>query len=165
MLSFARATVDDAPTLCAASTPSFDDDARRFFGMEAGGPPGYNDLQYHISLAASTAYKEQYTYYKILWDQEIIGGIVIFPQSNDTCHLGCIFILPEYQSRGLGAQCLAFLDQEYPKAKRWTLSTPSCCTRNQHFYEKHGFVKVGEEGEPEPGDFPDWKYERITAKT
>lgn len=157
MLSFARATVADAPELCAAMTESFDDDARRFFGKPSGGPPRYNELQFHLELAESRAYPDQHDYHKVLWDGLIVGGMVIFP-TDTTCHLGYIFILPSHQNRGLGASCLQFLDQAYPHARVWTLETPSVCVRNHHFYQKHGYVKVGE-SERVDGEFS-WKYQR-----
>ncbi|MDP3487143.1 MAG: GNAT family N-acetyltransferase [Bacillota bacterium] len=160
MISFAKATTADAPALRDVAIRSFDDDARRFFGLEAGGPPRYNELEYHVKLAESRAYSKPHTYYKVLWGQVIVGGIVVFPTDSETCHLGLMFIAPEYQDRGIGAQCFTFLDQQYATIKRWTLSTPSCCTRNHYFYEKHGYVKIGE-GEIDPEGFIDWKYERL----
>lgn len=159
MLSFARATVADAPALCDVMTRSFDDDARRFFGLDAGGPPGYNQLQHHIELAESSAYARPHTYYKILWEQNIIGGIVVSTDDGISCHLDLVFLAPDYQDRGIGARCLTFLDEQYPGAKRWALETPSCCTRNQHFYEKHGYIKTGEK-QYNPDDFPAFQYER-----
>lgn len=159
MFSLARASVTDAPALCEAMTKSFDDDARRFFGLASGGPPRYNELQYQVELAESRAYNEPHDYFKLLWNEQIIGGLVVFPGDGISCHLGCIYLVPEHQNAGLGSRCLAFLDREYPHARSWTLETPSVCTRNHHFYEKHGFVKIGE-SEPDDGDVT-WKYQRI----
>jgi hypothetical protein len=38
---------------------------------------------------------------------------------------------------------MEFIEQTYPAAK-WTLDTPLYAVRNQHFYEKLGYVKVAE---------------------
>ncbi len=162
MLSFARATLADTPILCDVMTRSFDDDARRFFGLEEGGPPRYNELQYQVELVQSRANGKPRDYFKMLWDEKIVGGMVISQPDQTSCHLNLVFIDPDYQDRGIGGRCLAFLDEQYTSAKRWTLETPSCCTRNQHFYEKHGYVKVAEV-QYDPKDFPTWQYERTRA--
>lgn len=161
MLSFARATVADAPELCAVMTEAFDDDARRFFGIPSGGPPRYKELQYHRELAEARAYQERHDYFKVLWKGQIIGSMVVFPGDDNTCELGRICILPSHQNLGLGARCLQFLDQEYPEVRVWTLDTPSVCTRNHHFYERHGYVKIGER-ERGDGEYS-WKYRRTRA--
>jgi hypothetical protein len=40
----------------------------------------------------------------------------------------------------------------HPDVQKWTLGTPSWAFRNQHFYEKLGFVKIREtEVDPDLG--------------
>ncbi len=34
--------------------------------------------------------------------------------------------------------------EAFPEAQKWILGTPSWAIRNQHFYEKMGFVRVRE---------------------
>jgi hypothetical protein len=41
------------------------------------------------------------------------------------------------------SQQVAFIERTFP-ATVWTLGTPTFATRNQHFYERLGFVKAGE---------------------
>lgn len=36
------------------------------------------------------------------------------------------------------------MNDKFSNAITWTLETPYLSYRNHHFYEKHGFVKVGE---------------------
>jgi GNAT superfamily N-acetyltransferase len=57
-----------------------------------------------------------------------------------------IFITPEYQNQGIGAQAFQFLWGEYPLAKCWTLEAPAWNQRNRHFYKKVGFAEIGEDG-------------------
>ncbi len=83
-------------------------------------------------------------YYKILDGGRIIGGMIVFDLGRGHYELGRIFIAPEYQNQGIGAQALQFIEGAYPQARRWTLDTPSWATRNQHFYEAHGYVKKRE---------------------
>jgi GNAT superfamily N-acetyltransferase len=68
-----------------------------------------------------------------------------------------IFLAPDYQGRGIGSQALRFLAAAYPLARRWTLDTPVYALRNQHFYEKFGYVKVGQTSD---GDTPLIAYEK-----
>ena len=63
-------------------------------------------------------------------------------------HLDLIYIDPAYHNLGIGTQAIQFLERTHP-AERWTLHTPIWAVRNQHFYEKFGYVKVGEEVYPD----------------
>jgi RimJ/RimL family protein N-acetyltransferase len=40
---------------------------------------------------------------------------------------------------------MEFLWKAYPLAKCWTLGTPAWNRRTRHFYQKVGFVEVGED--------------------
>ena len=85
-------------------------------------------------------------YYKILDDLRIIGGFVVFDKGNGNYKLGRIFIDPDYQNQGIGAQAMEYMEKQFPKAKTWTLGTPRWNRRTQHFYEKMGYVKIGADG-------------------
>lgn len=54
---------------------------------------------------------------------------------------------------------MKFLNDEFPDAITWTLETPCLSYRIHHFYEKHGFVEVGET-EPREDGFYLFSYER-----
>jgi len=85
-------------------------------------------------------------YYKILVDDQIVGGFIVFRQRPREYELGRIFVDPDFQNQGIGAQTFEFLWQEFPLAKQWTLGTPAWNRRTRHFYKKVGFVEVGEDG-------------------
>jgi hypothetical protein len=64
--------------------------------------------------------------------------------------------------------------EAFPEAKKWILGTPSWAIRNQHFYEKMGFVKVREtEVDPHLGwsgieyelEVRDWKLENRPGRS
>ena len=61
--------------------------------------------------------------------------------------LGRIYIDPAYQGQGIGAIAMRWIETAFP-ARRWTLDTPGWATRNHHFYEKLGYVRLREEGTP-----------------
>jgi len=58
--------------------------------------------------------------------------------------LGRIYVDPDFQNQGIGQQAVKLMFRAFPEVNRWTLGTPSWAIRNQHFYEKLGFEKLGE---------------------
>jgi len=84
-------------------------------------------------------------------EAEIIGSIVIVPGEpfggdypgydairSDTNVLLCMYVLPKYKNKGIGAAAVQYAEQVKP-AKRWILSTPDVSVKNKHFYEKCGY--------------------------
>jgi GNAT superfamily N-acetyltransferase len=146
MIRFEIATRDDAKALTEVSTRTFDDDSRQHGLGPRGGPPGYDSVEWQIKIIGFGRY------YKILADEMIIGGLIAFPMGKAHYELGRIFIAPEFQNQGIGAQAIRFIEQRYPAAKKWSLDTPGWALRNQHFYEKMGYVKVGETSPEKDGE-------------
>jgi GNAT superfamily N-acetyltransferase len=91
--------------------------------------------------------------YILLDDGKIIGGMGGIDKGNGDFYLGCAYVALEYQSKGIGNMIMKFLYDKFPGAKKWTLETPYLSYRNHHFYERHGFVKVGETEPREDGFF------------
>nr|WP_282943398.1 GNAT family N-acetyltransferase [Paenibacillus sp. RC67] len=75
---------------------------------------------------------------------EIIGGVAVQHKSETQYRISPMYLNPDYHNKGLGSQILNTLFSLYPQAQMWTLSTPKPNLRNGHFYEKFGFVSVGE---------------------
>jgi ribosomal protein S18 acetylase RimI-like enzyme len=136
-ITFERATPADADDLVKMQIAAFHDDARLYPGVEIGGPPGYD------SVEVMTQKMREAEVYKIVYDERIIGGIIIYDHGQGEMHLDVINIDPQYHNRGIGTQAMHFIEQTYP-AKKWTLDTPGYAIRNQHFYEKFGYVKLKE---------------------
>jgi RimJ/RimL family protein N-acetyltransferase len=84
-------------------------------------------------------------YFRIIKEEQIIGGLIVFRKGPRHYELGRIFIDPAHQNQGIGPQAFEFLWKEYPLAKRWTLGTPAWNQRTRHFYKKVGFVEIGED--------------------
>ena len=85
-----------------------------------------------------------YNHYTIWYGQQIIGGIDIRKLEDEHYRLNRFFLANDYQNKGLGTQTLNLIEKEFPNARTWSLDTPHLNVRNQHFYEKEGFKKVGE---------------------
>jgi ribosomal protein S18 acetylase RimI-like enzyme len=149
-LTFERATPADAESLVQVEVASFHSDTP-IYDVPLGGPPGYESVDVMLGKIAEAEA------FKIVADGQIIGGMVLYIQDDDH-HLDLLFIDPAYHNLGVGTQAIQFLEAAYPDATRWTLDTPKYAVRNQHFYEKFGYRKVGERLESE--DFVLFQYEK-----
>ncbi len=133
-----RAVPADAPALTAAAVAAFHDDAR-LYGVPLGGPPGYDLVDHMLALIEDA----DTDCYKIAHEGQIVGGITVYKMGDGHFHLDMLFVQPDYHNRGVGTQVMQFVEQTYP-ARKWSLDTPAYAVRNQHFYEKFGYVKVNE---------------------
>ena len=149
-ISIERATAADADELVKVQIAAFHHDSVLYPGIELGGPPGYDSVEHMLDNI------HQYECYTIADAGRCIGGIVAFDKGEGHLHLDLIFIDPAYHDRGVGTQAMQFIEQAHP-AVLWTLDTPQYAVRNQHFYEKLGYVNVREYLE---GDFPLIAYEK-----
>ncbi len=139
MIRFERARAEDAKALALISWRAFDNDAH-YGAPGPGGPPGYRSDRWQSKMMRIGKY------YKVLADKRIIGGFIIFDQGGGHYELGRIFIAPDFQNQGIGAQAFEFMWTEFPTVRRWTLGTPAWNLRTRHFYKKVGFAEVGQEG-------------------
>ena len=141
MIRFVKARTRDAEELTEVQRRTFDEDSRRFAGRP-GGPPGYDSVDWTL-WAIKTG-----IYFKISAGDQIIGGVILFDMHQRHFNLGRIFVDPDWQDRGIGTQAIQFIEKTFPYVKRWSLDTPEWAVRNHHFYEKLGYVRVGEEVPP-----------------
>jgi ribosomal protein S18 acetylase RimI-like enzyme len=149
---FERAAPADAEALVTVQIAAFHDDARLYPGVEIGGPPGYDSIEVMLQKI------QEDEVYKIVYEGQLIGGIIIFDYGEGHFHLDVIAIDPVYHNRGIGTQAMQFIERTCA-ATKWTLDTPTYAVRNQHFYEKFGYVKVGERAEDD--DITLIEYEKV----
>ena len=88
-------------------------------------------------------------YYFITLDGARVGALNIGTRpsyGDDNCkNIGPIFIVPDYQNRGIGYASIMKSFELYPDVKTWRLDTIKQEPANCHLYEKCGFVRTGEE--------------------
>lgn len=137
-ITFERMAEADAEMLVRIQIAAFHHDSVLYPQVEIGGPPGYDSVEVMLTKI------RQEVCYTIRADEQIVGGMVVYDRGAGHFHLDLIYIDPAYHDRGIGTQAIRFLEQAHP-AHTWTLDTPIWALRNQHFYEKFGYVKVGEE--------------------
>lgn len=72
-------------------------------------------------------------------------GILAVVMSTDCLKLNQLFILPEYQSKGIGAECVRrIITEGYDAGKPVRLQVLKVNDRAQAFYERLGFVVTGQ---------------------
>jgi ribosomal protein S18 acetylase RimI-like enzyme len=135
VIRFEKARPEDAAQLALVSGRAFDHDVH-YGAPGPGGPPGYRSEHWQSKMM------RQGTYYKILSDEQLIGGFVVRQKWHDHYELTRIFIDPDFQDRGIGARAIAFLEEAFAAARRWTLDTPHWNQRTRHFYRKLGYAEV-----------------------
>jgi ribosomal protein S18 acetylase RimI-like enzyme len=147
MIELKKAKASDLETLTEIQIRTFvDDNKHKPPGCSMEGPPGYNSLKWNAHWIWHT------DYYKIIFNGKIVGGLILFDLGDQHFEVGRIWVDPALQNRGIGHGAMEKMFKLYPKVKKWTLGTPSWAIRNQHFYEKLGFVKIREtEVDPDLG--------------
>jgi hypothetical protein len=139
-LSFENFTEADIPELTRVMTRAFDDDSRKHLGVERGGPDGYDNGDFFRKWLFGYSVTDGY---KVIADGAAIGGIIVWNLPNGDNILGTIFIDPDFQDRGVGSAAWKYIEEKYPQAKSWRLTTPKFAKKNHHFYEtKCGFTRV-----------------------
>jgi ribosomal protein S18 acetylase RimI-like enzyme len=127
----------DAEALAEISRRAFEHDVN--YGAPGPcGPPGYDSAGWQREMIGSGRF------FKVLEQDRLVGGFVLFRLEDGSVEFGRAFLEPECQNRGIGAELLRFAEGVFAETKRLVLDTPSWNLRTQHFYEKGGYVKVGE---------------------
>lgn len=153
-----KANSGDALILAELSKRAFHTDAEIGGFEEPGGPPGYDSPKFQLWVI------ENLTYYKILCEDKIVGGIFLNSRMANHCILERIFVDPQYHNKGIATKAMYSLFNEFPYVV-WTLGTPEWNTRTRHFYERLEFTQIGwDDGEGELGWRGIW-YQRTTDKT
>jgi GNAT superfamily N-acetyltransferase len=135
-----EATVDDAEVLAEISKKAFDTDIDVGAPGE-GGPPGYDEPEFQVRVM------DYFDCYRILLDDDNVGGIYVASKTIGHKVLERVFIDPAFHRQGIGTRAMDLAMEAYPEARLWTLGTPEWNIRTTAFYEKVGFVQVGWDNE------------------
>lgn len=82
-------------------------------------------------------------YYIISYLGKAAGAIRIVKKQNKEYRVSPIFILPEYQGRGIAQQVFAIIEEVYHDAIKWELDTILQEQGNCYLYEKLGYKQTG----------------------
>ncbi len=137
MIIIKKAVPEDAEALTLIAIKTFlEDNLLKPEGANLEGPPGHDEVVNHRKWI------EESFYYKAIYNNQIVGGGLAWKKNDEEYRIDGMWIAPDFQNKGIGSVLLNhILETHYPKEK-WTLETPDFSLRNQHFYEKHNFVKT-----------------------
>lgn len=131
---------------------AFDEDSKIHLGREEGGPPGYDDG----SFLRKWGIESKTTSFKIYLDEKLMGGVILWINSNRHNFLGVIYLDPSVENRGVGTKVWKMIEEMYPDTLTWSTETPIFSRRNHNFYiNKCGFhcVKIDNPKDFEEGQF------------
>lgn len=80
----------------------------------------------------------------IVYNGEKVGQIWIGIK-EDKASLARLFVLPQFQNKGIAQQAIKIAEALFPNHKHWQLDTIKQEKNNCHLYEKMGYKKTGEE--------------------
>lgn len=95
-----------------------------------------------LSKIVERLQQPQTDFYRIHLDDLPVGGVRVVRSENQEYRISPLFILPEYQNRGIAQQTLSLLFDRYSDAKLWSLETILQEKGNCHLYEKCGFQRI-----------------------
>ena len=133
---------DHAPMLALTSQRAYEQ-AAEDHGKEPWGPRGYKSAKDQLY------YIEKIETYSILYDEIIVGGLVVSDNGFGVKEVVRIFVDPDFQRNGIASAALTKLF-EISEAKAWTVGSITWNEANQGFLEKNGFARVGEIKGDEP---------------
>jgi predicted acetyltransferase len=87
--------------------------------------------------------QENTEYYVISLDGNEVGGVRVNHRENGEYRISPIFIIPEFQNKGIGRSVFEKLFEIYPEAVSWRLDSILQEVRNCQLYEKLGFIATG----------------------
>ncbi len=126
--------------LVRISKEAFDSDVS-VGAKEFGGPPEYDNIDWHIQMMNEghllTAFH----------DNKIVGGIIIFPEEKSSfMYVGRIFVDPIHFRKGYGIAIMEEIEKMYPDISTWMLDTPAWNVRTNSFYKKIGYFEKKRDG-------------------
>lgn len=138
----------DAETLKNMSIIAFTCDFKQYGAF----PPHIQSVEWHLSQI------EKGHYHKIKYNGEMAGGICLVLQSDSLIKIKCFFIAERCQNKRIGSHVMKLIEEHYNNVTTWSLVTPYKAYRNHHFYEKLGYVKIGEIQSDPNDEFKVFKY-------
>ena len=133
---------DHAPMLALTSQRAYEK-AAEDHSKEPWGPRGYKSAKDQLY------YIEKLETYSILYDEIIVGGLVVSDNGFGVKEVVRLFVDPDFQGNGIASAALSKLF-EISEAKAWTVGSIKWNEANQGFLEKNGFTRVGEIKGDEP---------------
>lgn len=136
-ISLIKSGLDDAETIHVMQKKSFMPLFEKYQDFETS--PANEPLEKVVNRI-----NQSFTdYYIIKLEDTAIGGIRIVKKDIGVYRVSPIFILPEYQGKGIAQKVFEIVEQIYTDARTWELDTILQEQGNCYLYEKLGYKKTG----------------------
>jgi ribosomal protein S18 acetylase RimI-like enzyme len=136
LLKLENAELKHIERIVAISKAAFDSDLN-VGASEAGGPPNYDSIAWHLQM------KDEGHLLQVVIDEEIVGGAILFlDKDGETLYIGRIFIDPAHHRKGYGLSLMKMAETYYSGIKKIKLDTPLRNVRTNAFYKKLGYREV-----------------------
>jgi GNAT superfamily N-acetyltransferase len=76
---------------------------------------------------------------------------VVLQEPAKKCRISPVFVLPEFQCKGIAQQMLVRIEALYARQNGWILDTIEQEAGNCYLYEKLGYRKTGQVEQLKPG--------------
>lgn len=130
--------LEDAQIIHEMQVKAFESLLEKYEDYETN--PGNESLEKVISRIK----QEKSDYYIINMDKANVGAIRVVKVENRIYRVSPIFVLPEYQGRGIAQKVFELIEAIYSDAIEWILDTILQEKGNCYLYEKLGYRKTGE---------------------
>jgi len=90
-------------------------------------------------------YQENTKYFLIILNMKDVCGAIRIVTEEKYYRISPIFIIPQYQNKGIAQKVFRIIEDEYTQKDTWSLSTIKEEGRNCHIYEKNGYKRTGKE--------------------
>ncbi len=124
--------------LVAVSTESFLSDSLTHSPCGAGGPEGFDSVEWHREASGRGRLLV------ITYNNELAGGLFVTLKPDKTGWINRIFVRSDLRGKGIGRRVFFLLEQKYSSIREWGLDTPDWAHHNQRFYESMGYKKTRE---------------------
>ncbi len=139
MIHFQNASLTDAQELHRMQVTCFEPLLKKYGDVKT------NPAAEPLERVKNRLQQPETDYYFICLDEQKIGAIRVVRLSETNCRISPMFLLPEFQGKGLAQETLSAIEKIYPQAVCWTLDTIKQETKLCHLYEKMGYRKTGRE--------------------
>lgn len=143
-ITIEKARIEDADILTDIKRKVFDAEKEKWLSFAEKvvdyniQPPGYDSIEMGKYMI------RELNYFKILYQEELVGGVIVTLEGKRHGRVDRIFVDPEYQGKGIGSSAIRLIENKFPLVKSWELETSSRQLNNHAFYEKMGYTKIFE---------------------
>jgi GNAT superfamily N-acetyltransferase len=138
-ITLTRASLEDAERLHRMQVESFMPLLQKYQDFET------NPASEPLGKVADRLKQPFTDYYLIRYGPETVGGIRIVKMGKQRYRVSPVFVLPEYQGKGIAQQVFRLVEDIYRDALVWELETIQQEAGNCHLYEKVGYRLTGME--------------------